>query len=364
MRRVGMSLLTAAMAGLPGCGTVGFYSQALKGQWEIQRKARPIDHVLADSAVAAETRADLARVPAIRRFASTSLGLPDNPSYTTFADLGRDHVVWVVFATEEFSTTPKSWWYPIVGSLAYRGYFSEHSARALASRLEAEDLETYVGSVDAYSTLGLLGDPVLNTFVHQRDTQLAELIFHELTHQRLYLAGDTEFNEALATAYAQHGVNRWLAETGASLTERNRYTAAARGLRAFVTLALETRDALAASYAGSTGKPPAVRRAAKQAILEDFERRASRLSRSHPTLTRVHTFFEEPVTNARLATLATYYDLVPGFEALLARHPNDPEAFFQEVEAFKAKPKTERHADLRALAVSSDAPDGRPNFPE
>jgi len=345
-----MSLLAAAAAGLPGCGTVGFYSQALRGQWEIQRKARPIDHVLADTAVAAATRADLARVPAMRRYASTSLGLPDNPSYTTFADLGRSHVVWVVFATEEFSTTPKSWWYPVVGSLAYRGYFSEPPARALARRLEAGGLETYVGSVDAYSTLGLLDDPVLNTFVHQRDTQLAEFIFHELTHQRLYLAGDTEFNEALATAYAQHGVQRWLAETGASATDRQRYAAASLGLRAFVTLALETRDALTVSYSQSTGQPPETRRAAKRAILEEFERRALRLPRSHPNLTRIRTFFEEPVTNARLATLATYYDLVPGFEALLARHSHDPDSFFKEVDGFKAKPKAERHAALRALA--------------
>ena len=342
--------MAAATAGLPGCGTVEFYSQALGGQWEIQRKARPIERVLIDPAVSSKTRADLARVPAIRRYATESLGLPDNASYTTFADLGRSHVVWVVFATEEFSTPPKSWWYPMIGSLAYRGYFSEKPARTLARKLEADQFETYVGGVDAYSTLGLLRDPVLNTFVHQRDTQLAELIFHELTHQRLYLAGDTEFNEALATAYAEHGVRRWLADSGASQADRTRYEAATRGLRAFVTLALKTRDALAESYSQTAGHPVEDRRAAKNAVLREFEHQALRLHRSHPALSRVHTFFEEPVTNARLATLATYHSLVPGFEAIIARHPDDPDEFFKEVAAFGRMPKTERHAALRALA--------------
>jgi predicted aminopeptidase len=342
-------MLAAAMAvGLPSCGTVHFYSQALRGQWEIQRKARPIEDVLLDPTAPPRTYAPLARVPALRRYAIEALGLPDNQSYTTYTDLGREHVVWVVFAAEEFSVEPKTWWYPFVGSLAYRGYFSEPPARALAAKLTTDGLETHVGEVDAYSTLGVLRDPVLNTFVHRGESEVAELIFHELTHQRLYLAGDTEFNEALATAYAEHGVRRWLADTGRH-RDLDRYVDTSRARRAFIALALETREKLRASYAATNGEPPAVRRAAKQAVLRDFQRTALQLHRKYPLLARVDRFFEEPVTNARLATLATYYDLVPGFEAMLAKYPADPAAFFKEVEALGRQPKNDRHAALKAL---------------
>lgn len=341
-------LAVTMLSGLSACGTVGFYAQAARGQWEVQRKARPIAEVVDDPAVSAATRTALSEVPGMRRFAVDTLGLPENGSYTRYTDLGRPHVVWVVFAAGEFSVEPKRWWYPLVGSLAYRGYFSEPPARALAARLQADNLETYVGGVDAYSTLGLLSDPVLNTFIDRGDAPVAELIFHELTHQKVYLAGDTEFNEALATAYAEHGVRRWLTASGRR-QDLARYRAESEARRAFIALALDTRARLAASYTATAGRPPADRRAAKQEILDDFQRRALRLRQRYPLLGRVDKFFDEPVTNARLATLATYYELVPGFEALLARHPDDPEAFFAEVERLGKLPKTERHAALRKL---------------
>jgi predicted aminopeptidase len=353
MRFSPATLAAVMLVGLPSCSTVHFYSQALHGQWEIQRKARLIEDVLLDATVPPRTYAPLSRVPALRRYAIEALGLPDNQSYTTYADLGREHVVWVVFAAEEFSVEPKTWWYPLVGSLAYRGYFSEPPARALAAKLAADGMETHVGEVDAYSTLGVLRDPVLNTFVHRGETEVAELVFHELTHQRLYLPGDTEFNEALATAYAEHGVRRWLADAGRH-RDLDRYVDASRALRAFIALALETREKLAASYAATDGQPVAVRRAAKQAILDDFQSAALRLRRTHRQLARVDRFFEELVTNARLATLATYYDLVPGFEALLAKHPANPLAFFEKIEALGRLPKKDRHAALKALEGRSE----------
>jgi predicted aminopeptidase len=352
------TLVAVVAAGVSSCSTAGFYSQALIGQWEVQRKARPIGEVLADPGVPAATREDLAGVPAMRRFAEENLGLPHNRSYATYSDLGREHVVWVVYAADEFSVHPKTWWYPLVGKLAYRGYFSEPPARFLAARLAADGMETYVGGVDAYSTLGVLRDPVLNTFVHRGDAEVAELIFHELTHQRIYLSGDTEFNEALATAYAEHGVRQWLAAAGRH-DELADYSAESRALRAFIALALTTRERLAASYAATGGRPAPERRAAKQAVLDAFEHAALRLRRRHPQLTRVDRFFEEPVTNARLATLSTYYDLVPGFEAILKKHPEDPEAFFAMVEAIGGKPKRERHMAMRALATEVPPPGAR-----
>ncbi len=342
-----------AVVGLmTSCGTARFYTQAAQGQWRLQRAARPADVVAADPQVDAAVKTKLALVRELRRFAARELGLPANGQYAAYADLGRPYAVWVVFASTEFSVEPHRWWYPLVGSLNYRGFFSEEAAKTLAASLEREGLETHVGGVEAYSTLGWFKDPVLNTFIHRGDVELAELIIHELTHQRLYIRGDTDFNEALATAYADHGVRRWLLARGKA-DDWRRFAGNVRAERAFVALALEARKKLKASYAASRDLPEAERRARKAAVLERFHREALALRRRHPRLRRIDRWFTQPVNNARLNTLATYYTLVPAFEALLRRHPDDAEAFFREVEKLGKLPKAARREALEALRTGS-----------
>lgn len=208
--------LFALTWGLVSCQTLGFYSQAIGGQMEILRKSRPIGPILKDPATDPVLRRQLASVEQIRTFACDHLELPGDESYGRYADLGREHVTWVLFAAPEFSLEPKTWWYPTLGRLDYRGFFREEDTEALAGQLRVEGLDVQVGGVDAYSTLGWFHDPVLNTFVHNTDIDLAELIFHELTHRKLFRGGDTMFNESLANAVAEEGVRRWLKHGGAS----------------------------------------------------------------------------------------------------------------------------------------------------
>src|SRR5262249_35051057 len=144
------------------------------------------------------------------RFRVSRAGLPDNGSYRTYADLKRPYVVWNVVAAPEFSVNPQRWCFPIAGCVAYRGYFKEQSARKFAASLENEHFDTYVGGVAAYSTLGKFKDPVLNTMLGYGDDELAAIIFHELSHQLIYVPNDSEFNEAFATAVEQAGLERWL----------------------------------------------------------------------------------------------------------------------------------------------------------
>ena len=150
----------------------------------------------------------------IRDFASHELALPDNGSYRSYADVGRPYVVWNVVAAPEFSVEPKRWCYPVVGCVAYRGYFVEDRARRFAAGLPAKGFDVMVGGVAAYSTLGHFDDPILNTMMGWNDVELAAIIFHELTHQLLYVPNDASFNEALATTVEDEGVRRWLKQQG------------------------------------------------------------------------------------------------------------------------------------------------------
>ena len=91
--------IAAALLPLTGC----YLMQAAGGQMEIASKREPITEVLADSATPPKLRTRLEYVAAARDFASRELGLPDNASYRSYADLGRPYVVWNVFAAPEFS---------------------------------------------------------------------------------------------------------------------------------------------------------------------------------------------------------------------------------------------------------------------
>jgi predicted aminopeptidase len=180
---------------LTGCSTVGFYQQAVTGQAEILMKRRAVDKLLADPSVEDPLRGRLELSRELLSFAEEELDMPSGGSYTGYSDLGRPHVVWVVHASPALSMEAKRWWYPFVGRQAYRGYFRESGARRLEGALLASGYDVWVSPVDAYSTLGYFRDPLLNTFIHRDEPLLAELLFHELAHQRHFRRGETEFND-------------------------------------------------------------------------------------------------------------------------------------------------------------------------
>src|SRR6266403_163267 len=204
------SALLAVILIVSGCQTLSFYGQAIKGQYQLLAHRQPIEKLIADSSTPAQLKNQLELVQKLRAFADKELKLPVDGHYTKYVDVHRPFVVWNVEAAPEFSLEPKSWWYPLVGSLEYRGYFSESGARDYAERLRKRGYDVYVGGATAYSTLGWFKDPILNTFVFESEGDLAETIFHELGHQRVFASGDTDFNEAFATTVGQEGARRWL----------------------------------------------------------------------------------------------------------------------------------------------------------
>ncbi len=318
------------------CGTVSFYTQAVGGQMEIWRKSRPNAKVLADASVADRVKQRLRLIEELRAFAASDLRLPTK-SFGKYCDLKRPYVVWVVFAAPEFSIEAKRWWYPFVGNLKYRGFFAEQDARKEGQRLRQQGLDVFVGGVEAYSTLGYFKDPVLNTFLHRSDHELAELIFHELTHAKAFIPGDTDFNEAFATANAEDGVRRWLRSKN-DLAGLRAYEAGLQRSRKTVRLLLDTREKLKQVYS-YTYRSIETERLAKQRVFENMLRRAG--AQGPQTKVRSQNGLSS-WNNARLNTIATYYTLVPGFERLLKQHHGNLEAFHHEVASMRKLSDEER----------------------
>lgn len=307
-----VALLAAALL-LAGCG-VGYYAQAARGQFAVMRAREPVERLIASPKTDDTLREQLVRARRIRDFATEELRLPDNAAYRSYADIGRPYVVWNVVATPEFAVEPRQWCFPIAGCVAYRGYFSEKAAREFAATLKEAGDDVLVGGVPAYSTLGRIADPLLNTVTGHGELDLAALIFHELAHQVMYVPGDSAWNEAFATAVEEEGVARYAAVHGTP--EALQEWRVRRQLRIEVTDGfIRARRDLAALY--KSGLDQATTREEKARRMQALAEEVRSIEQRHGRFSGYRGWIEAGLNNAHLAAVATYYDRVPEFEKML-----------------------------------------------
>ncbi len=316
-------VLLFAILQIEGC----YYMQAVRGQLQVMNSRQPISELLEDEASSADLKKRLTMVQEARNFAVDALLLPDNKSYRSYADLGRDYVVWNVFAAPEFSLEPKTWCFPVAGCVAYRGYFAEDAARKKAESLGDDGFDVVVGGVSAYSTLGKFSDPVLNTMMRWSDVQLVSTIFHELAHQKLYIKGDTAFNESFATAVADIGIKRWLTEHGELSGAAGR--ADDRELRQAMMVLIEaTKAELTELYASNIQDD--LKRGRKQELLTDLSAGVARLIEESGSDSE--NWLSVPLNNARLASMGEYEGRQGAFRAILRECNEGLVCFYEEME--------------------------------
>jgi predicted aminopeptidase len=324
-------LLIVLLALAAGCESLSYYSQAVFGQLGLLNSARPVDAWLADPATPPALRGQLQVARSIREFATAQLALPANGSFASYAELDRPYPVWNVYAAPRFSVEPKRECFPFTGCVAYRGFFSEDEARRHAAKLRGEGYDVFVGGVPAYSTLGWFDDPLLSSFIAYPDAQLARLMFHELAHQRVYLKGDTTFNESFAVTVEEEGVKRWLEAAGRG-SELEALRAARLRRQEFAARVAALRATLAGLY--------------RENIPEaDMEKRKqdeyAKLRAAYPSI-------PAEANNAYLASIAVYTELVPQFQALLGNCGGDLKEFYERVAAL-----ADSKRDVRAALTSA-----------
>ncbi len=329
-----------------GCAQVGYYAQSVQGQLDVWRRARAIDTVIADPVTTDALRTRLALALKIREFASRELALPDNGSYRRYADVQRPFVLWNVFAAPEFSVTPMQWCFAFAGCVNYRGYFSKEDADRYAGDAAAQGHDVHVGGVPAYSTLGWFDDPVLNTFVNYPEVELARLIFHELSHQVVYVKDDTVFNESFATAVELEGVRRWIERHGGA-SDRQTFEQRSRYRAGFRELIVRYRERLNTLYASAAA--PDEKRSRKARLFGEMKHDYEKLKAEWGGFAGYDRWFAQPPNNALLASVSLYTQQVPAFTALLEKHNRDLPRFFDEVKRLSLLGKHEREAALGKL---------------
>lgn len=343
LRQILLILLSTVW--LTGCSHLHYYTQAVSGQLELMLSGQPVTDVVADPRTSPELRQQLETALAARTFAAERLALPVGDAYLDYVEFRRPYVVVNLMVAPEFSLEPKQWCYPVVGCQAYRGYFNPDDARDEQRRYDADGFDTFLGGVTAYSTLGWFDDPLHSGFTSLPTDRMVALLFHELSHRVVYVAGDTEFNESFATAVELEGLRLWLQSQG---DEQGFERALTRLERRSQTLALVANAVADLDALYRDTAPESERRETKAAILDQLRAdyldlavdwdEPGPLGRAPP-----------PLNNAHLAVLRQYNRYVPAFRQLLRQHHYDFRAFYTATEALAALPADQRRERLQSL---------------
>ncbi|MBZ9817136.1 aminopeptidase [Mesorhizobium sp. CA7] len=350
MKRVFRLLAAGILAsGVTGCTSISYYAQSLEGHVEIMAARKNVGRLIRDPSTPQALRAKLTSASAIRRFATEELALPDNNSYRSYVDVGRNNVTLAVFAAPQFSLAPITWCFPVFGCVPYKGYFSRKDALESAAELQRQGLDVYVSGVTAYSTLGWFSDPLLSTMLRQDDTYLASLIFHELAHQKVYVNGDSAFNEAFAVSVETTGTRKWLRATGNRAGLRS-YEIDRKRKADFLGLISKTRDELRQVY-GSPRSPQQMA-AAKAAAIDRLRMRYRQMrDRRWAGYRGYDAWFDSPINNAKLAATAVYGEQVPAFLRLFDLCSGDYPRFYASVRRIGKLPAPSRAEALRTVAA-------------
>ncbi|MEM6701190.1 MAG: aminopeptidase [Acidobacteriota bacterium] len=340
-RRLAFALAALALVGsLSACGSVRYVSQSAWGGLRLMAKREPISRLLDKDRLQDRERRSLEQILEMRDFATRELGLPDNKSYRSYVDVGRPWVTWSVTAAPADSVRPLVWCFPVAGCVSYRGYFSQRRAERFAEKLRQQGYDVATGPVTAFSTLGWFADPVLNTFLGRRPADVAGLVFHELSHQVVYVKDDTSFNESFATAVEILGQKRWLESVGRP-DDFERVLEERAAQESFVKLVLEARGALDDVY--SNAEAGEVAKLKEQA----FERLSQRYEETHEDWDpdrRYAGWFARELNNAHLVQVGSYHQHVDFFLALFERQGGFSEFYEAVAEMARLSPEERNEA--------------------
>lgn len=329
---------------------VGYLARAALGQADMLWGRVSYEDALAAGTLSAGQRARLELVPQIKRWGQ-QIGLSSTDNYDTLHPTW-DRTIWNVSGCAQLSFEPKRYWFPIVGSLTYIGYFDEPSARAQADRLASQGYDTYVRTAGAYSTLGWFRDPLLPHMLDWSEDRLSDTLIHELAHATLWVPGHADFNESFANFVGERGALQWLIHHhGPGSDEVARARRADEDNARYQALVHGVVDQLEALYADQA-LPDQAKHEQKAQILASLPARAA--SAGFHDAQRYQRLFSEPWNNARLLQFRTYNRGQHAFEVVLGRQDGSLIGFIDRIRELTADGSDPWEALSEASGVSVD----------
>ena len=316
------------LAGATACSP-GYVMRAGWEEAKILSRRQPIHRAVRDTTTPPSLRAKLQLVRNARDYADRVLGLAPGESFTSFVQLSRDTLALNISAAPEFELRWKTWWFPIVGRVPYKGYFDADRALREARRLREAGYDVSVRPVSAFSTLGWLPDPVMSTTLRLDSVALVETVIHEITHSTFFPPGQARFNESLANFVGHRGAIAFFCdalrdEAACERAEARWHDTRVFG-RFFESLVGPLRELYAAELAAGE----------KRARKREAFREAARAFREEvrPRL-RAGTYGDldpERLDNAWVLSRLLYYSRLDDFEELHRRRGGNLAALFADL---------------------------------
>ena len=332
---------------LAGC-QAGYLLKSAYSQADLLLRRVPIDEALRDPAVSAEHKRKLLLATEARLFAESALGLAKTKNYSSFVQLERPYVTYVVNASLKTQLTPHLWNYPLVGALPYKGFFDPDGAQKEAQSLERKGLDVHVRGVTAFSTLGWFKDPILSSMLNYEDHDLVNTIIHETVHATIYIKSEAQFNERLATFIGNKGTEAfYLKREGAQSATLEVMRNDSHDEHVFGEFISAELKSLEAWYDQRKGLEIIADEREKR--LAEIGERFSRIVRPHLKRKEAYAGFESAkLNNARLLNYRLYFEDLSEFESVFESYGRD----FQRMLAFckSLEKATDPQAALSAAA--------------
>lgn len=298
---------------LSGCSPF-YLIQAAFEEGKILWRREPIEKLLEKPDVDPETREKLRLVLAVRGFAQEPLKLRVRGSYASYSYVDRPTLSYVLMAAPQTSLRPHTWWYLVVGSVPYKGFFSKEAAEGEADKFKGRGYDTYIRTSPAFSTLGWFDDPLLAHLLKYDNVTLAEIIFHELLHNTLFIKGEVSFNESLANFVGHQAAVLFFRERyGENSPEFEKASRSHREELEFSAFIREMANSLDALYKQDLSEEEKLR--SRQEIFSKSKEEWKRRVADRPTH-RYRSYIEQDLNNAVIAHYLLYLNELELFESL------------------------------------------------
>ncbi|WP_061231160.1 aminopeptidase [Leptospira weilii] len=201
-------LMTLCFA-LENC--VGYLWHLGTGQLDILLKRQSIQSILQDTSTKKELKIKLQQVETFREYGTKELALNPSSGFKSFVELDRKEIGWHVAACYPLKLESYTWWFPIAGTVPYKGYFDLEKAKEEEKKLKEKGFDTRIRITSGYSTLGWFEDPIFSSQLNDKEPyEVAPLVFHEMAHATVYFPGDSLFNESYASFVEEEGTFHFL----------------------------------------------------------------------------------------------------------------------------------------------------------
>ena len=316
--RAGCYMTCVAVMGLLSACSPGYVLRAGWEEAKILTARRPIHEVVHDTTTSDELRGKLRLVQDAREYADRTLELEPGNAFTSYVELDRDTLLMVINAANEFQLRWKTWWFPIVGHMPYKGYFDFDKARREAEKLDAQGYDTWVRPSSAFSTLGWFPDPLMSTTLRSDSVGIVETVIHEITHSTFFPKGQAQFNESFANFVGHRGAISFFCDAAADEALCEAAEDRWHDMRVFGRFFHSMLDPLEELY-GSDLSPETMREE-KRRILRDAAERFESVVQPELRSGRYAGLDPERVNNAWLLSRTLYYTRLDDMETLYARH--------------------------------------------